>query len=415
VLVDCLPDGALREVSPHSVVSSELASADQTSPTLEHGLGLYVERATDIHLGERGGPVLGRASPGAYLPVVGIRDAVAEVTVPRHGRNEGTELHAFVDASALDVAIPPVPAQGEEGPAETVDLLDLDEGLGLAPRGPVIGRTACGPVHVLERDGKSVRIAQEHDGIRIVAWVEAPSIRRGAHRCARTVERKATMVNGEWVDRDPPIPPGYARVAVGRDPLEPLVRRGGIVSWLVAHGEELACEEWRVRPTKARKEDAAVTWPPLRADFERPTTVDSDPPFGAGGPRLSELAERPRNEPKVPRFQHITLVRHAQYFGARDSAPAQMELEYAEWRGYRPQPGTAEGIALCGYSDSNMVVGTSAGAVTILSKGGTSQTVAYHPEDVESWYLTRTACEADRGALLRGPLSSAHVHRGSGC
>jgi hypothetical protein len=415
VLVERLPDGTLREVNEHSVPKSQLEQVGLTSPTAERGLGLYVQKGADIHADGIGGPVIGRVSPGAYLPVVAVRDDVAEVVLSRYGRKDGSEPHAFMAASALGVDVPaalPPPVA-----AESVDYLDIEAELRLTPGGTVVARTACGPVHVVERSGSDLRVAQEHDGIRVVAWITAPEGRRGSHRCLRVIERRLAREREEWTPRVPVLPPGYVRIPTdiaGHDPLEPMFRRGGVIYWLVPNAQELSCKEWRVRPKKNRPDDAALEWPVVRAELTHPTTVDTDPPFGAGGLGLSAVGERLRNEPPVPRFQHVTLVFDAAFTRGRGDSHSSMDLEGPEERGARPQPGHGVGIALCGNSENYTIVGTHVGSVTVLA-GGTHLTVAYHPEDAESWYLSRAACEADRAALSRGPLSSAHLHRGRGC
>jgi hypothetical protein len=166
---------------------------------------LYVQRAGDLHLGQPDGPVIGRALPGAHLPIVKRTTAAAEVTLPGY-YDLGTfepgcclhigDLHAFLDARLLGPKEPQATAPHRPPGKVYRDYeLTLD-----TPDGTSITKVRCGDLYVADQGDKH-RVTQLGDGFELTGWTKQPlPWPRG-----RRFECPPRVVT----DREAALPPGY--------------------------------------------------------------------------------------------------------------------------------------------------------------------------------------------------------------
>ena len=379
LLVDRFADGTLGAVGldfPPALLSPR----GRSSPTRSRGLGLFAQRRTDLHVESIGGPVVGWADAGAYLSVLGFGAGFVEVALTDHrALTPGVAFGAaFVESAALGVAESSAPFP----PEARGDYMDVAVPMAAAPGGTPYAVTACGPLQVLERDGRRLRVAQSRDGVHVGGWLaEAPSRARGDNACdPRVVELgpRGTDV--------PRLPAGYVPYAGGDtldDPLGPTLRRRGVVAW-IAPGDDgaLRCVDWTAQAEKAHD----VTVAGVSGELRRETTT--------GGQRSRVVFSIAVGPP-------------------RGAAPSGVTLEGPSWSG------SGEGVALCGTTYS--IVAADSDRVTLLRGTYLDGLAGYRPEDAEVWYLSLAACEAARREADAAPLassassaSSAWVHR-SGC
>ncbi|MEZ4298572.1 MAG: hypothetical protein R3B70_26710 [Polyangiaceae bacterium] len=357
-LVELLADGeVLSPPETGQAIHGFLPDDARTKPGDRRGLMLYGQRISDLHLDSPTGPVVGRIHPGAFLSVAPHDETHWQVAVPRY-----SGLLAYVEKSALG----PTP-QRQVTPVQTGKRVE-DFGMDLWTPGGTKAFTTllCGDFHVQDQDGGAIA-SQYYDGIEITGRLDTSQWIWGEHGETRCLGRLVYDVKGhlrEGAGKDfrdsveiERIPEGYVRVQLPPvDPFVDLMDRRASFFWLVETKRGLECHEWKVA-TAARERKAPE------------------------GPRITGKIKRLRDP--------IQAELDAQYHPS--SAP-DTPGDLALWG-----PHFKEGGYKCGRRFSILASGAEWLYVDNpgLRKGPVSGTlVAFHPADVEHWFLTSGACQA---------------------
>jgi hypothetical protein len=377
LVVERMDDGRLRPIDA-DLPPTGLTPRLLEKPTQEDGLGLYAQRAAELHLGALEGPVIARVSAGTFVPIVEWGARATRVASPLHSESDpfGPLVRAFVDSGALGLKGGSAPAV-----AETVtpyaDYIDWDMPLRLGPHDEPFAETPCGPMRVLVRDGAQARIAQDIDGFHMEGWITAPRERVGSHRCEPRVIAPREVSEE---DASVPSPAGYvpfipdatvdARVVA-------LFHGRGTLYWLIDRGGRFTCDAWTVVPRR----------PPENLD-DREGLVGELRQFD------NHLGRR-------------EVVSFGLLFGPhKGRRPAVISLTGPS------ESGPNGGVALCGQLYA--ILSLHDNALTMLRGEYPVGLFGYRTEDTDTWYLTRPSCEAAAREIAATPslADAGFVRRG---
>jgi len=327
---------------------------------------LYAQRLVELHHGKPEGLVIGRLYPGAFASVAPAGDASWLLAVPRHGRGEA--LLAYVAKDALgDTKLPDPP---ETVPGDT--HFDFATGIPFFAEGEYVQwqgqfQLLCGGFRVedqLRQYYRGVEIEVSYDNARRVmglGFVHSQPERGGTpcppHHVYRG--RHGLFVHGgrDVLDRTDvdALPPGYLTVVrPEKDPIRAGIEKRSAVYWLSGAYGDLRCEEWRF--VRRMRRDGSL----------------------------------------VPALERRGTPNDVWY---RVDLPKLPEEANAGWalslRG--PHSGWSEG----GCYDTFEVLRVDADRIYIwsfpkLQSWPEGELVAFPPDEVEQWFLTREACESVR-------------------
>jgi hypothetical protein len=344
--VELLPDGRIRARDPKGDPIEGFAPEPKgTAAGEERGLGVYVQTETPIYLAPKG-PEIGRAFPGAYLPVLSVDACNVQVI-----------LRAFSPASGDGPmkAWLPVDAVGTKelilrpAPTPLRHVRDQRRVLRAEPgdASSAFARTRCGRMEVLEvrqdKGGADVqRVGQSEQGVELRGWVDRPIVdARGDDDCpVRLLDKKQVV----GFDGEASLPEGYAALgdglALGKE-LEKLAKKDRTIYVPLVDGLGARCEAFKLRAKGAEL---------VRADPDKTKKAES------------------------------------------------WQVRLAEGR--LTVSGPCRGGGLC--SLPYLIVGMASDRIVLLparddlaSRAG--ELLAYHQDDTEPWYLERSACEAQGG------------------
>lgn len=344
--VELLPDGRIRARDPKGdPVEGFAPDAAGSVAGEERGIGLFVQAEAPLLLTPEG-PEIGRAFPGAYLPVASMDACRAQVLLRAFSApSGGGPLKAFLPADAvgakeLSLRPPPAPLRHVRDQRR---VLRAEPGAASS----AFAQTRCGRLEVLETGrepgGAEVqRVAQAEQGVELRGWVDRPIVdARGDGACpVRRLTRKEVV----GFDGESGLPEGYAALGDGAalsKEVERLFKRDRTVYVSLVDGLGARCEAFKVRSKGTEL---------VRADQEKSRRAD------AWQVRLGE--------------GRLTLS------------------------------GPCRGGGLC--SLPYLLAGVKADRIELVpardelaSRAG--DLLAYHQEDAEPWYLERAACEAHGG------------------
>ncbi|MBI2894507.1 MAG: hypothetical protein HYY06_13225 [Deltaproteobacteria bacterium] len=374
-LVELLADGSVRAVEGD--LQGRLPPEARSWPTADRGLGLFVQAHADLHLGAPDGPVVGRALPGAYLPVIEPGPRTTEIALPGYQiaiDNRWRPVRAFVDSRSLgtrELPLPPSP--------DAADFRDHARDLSVVPGGPTFAQTLCGPLRVVEERDGLPRIAQHRAGVEVMGWARVGfERRRGDLACPpRVVERRWSM---DEAAPQPELPEGYvAADSTLGDPLGERVRRGGRIFWLEEEGfDGLACTDWRIQAERGASDRVRLSSSFIDDSGDANLVVSSF---------IFEYAAADSvHLPSVVLLGPQTEVR-----ANRGRGPVRSSMSM-------------------GCGEIYTIVSADPERVRVVRGQYLFGLVGYHPEDAETWYLDRRACES---AAAR-PIASANQAHG-GC
>lgn len=402
VLIELSENGYVNTPSDaKEQVAGYLTEATLTQPADRAGLMLYAQRTTDLHLDSKQGPVIGRLHPGAFVGVAVRGEGRGMVAVPRYNRTNAADpktLLAYVDVSALG----PHPAP------EVVPVLagrvahDFGVSLHLRGQWAAVDNLLCGELHFVEVDGDT-RATQYYRGVEVSGWLESKWYwgDHGPTPCpGRTVFRHRDtlfLLDGrDWLDARAvaSIPADFMRVAPPKDdPLRAAILAGTSVYWLTRSDEQLVCREWRPKARWLRAGQTGVNCLAKQDMLE------------------GELLQR--NDSLGTYFpMNYTPV-------AADQSGGSLELLGPYFKrfgtGYK-----------CGVAFQLLAA---VGDVLFMERPGVYaaggpppkeyKPVAFHPQDVERWYLTRESCHAALAkaelAIQQDPSSTERLGLHVGC
>ena len=341
-----------------------------TRPTDRAGLMLYAQRTTELHLDSKNGPVIGRLHPGALVGVAASRVEVVEVAVPRYTRTNASPpntLLDFVDATAL-------------GPEPTVEVTPELPGslvrnfpfpLHLRDQWAAIDSLLCGELHIVEVDGDT-RATQYYRGIEVSGWFESEwhfgdhgPVPCQARMVFSDAERLILFEGRDWLDAHeiPAVPQGYLPVAPpSDDPLADVILHGKPIYWLTRAHEKISCRRWH----------ADAKW--LRAGhIGKNCLANQDMLEG-------ELLQQ------EDRLGTYFLMNYTPVGAAKGGGSIELLGPYFKRSGTGYKGGVAFQMLLVRGDIIYMERPRS-----LPSMGYTP--VAFLPEDVEHWYLSRESCE----------------------
>lgn len=384
VLIELLPGGKVRSVpEAREAFEGFIPEAMMKTPADRRGLMLHGQRVSELHLDSPAGPVIGRIHPGAFVSIAPQDDgATWLVAVPRYSESsgEGHPLLAYVDRSALG------PAPQKQVPPVLAGKVSRDFGLPLWADDlsrVLVNRLLCGDFYITGEDGRE-RASQYHDGIEVSGRLDVWTWRdRGESAClGRMVfqrgERLQEARGKDWLDAAAieAVPEGYRRLDLPeKDPLAAVIERRASVFWLVQTKRGLECHEWRVTQSSARK---------------------------GATPAVLEGQLRRQRDPIHAYFRFD--------YGPSPGGPVRGDLSL--WGPYFTGGGYKCGrpFSLVG-ADTDLLYVDNPKLRT--DPPGEWKLVAYHPDDVEHWFLGREACETARGravdTLARDPGAADHL------
>ncbi len=330
-----------------------------------------------LHLDAPDGPVIGRLVAGARViprarsgPYAQVLVEGVERPVMSEGGMRALELLAWIDVRELveRAALPAEPSVRH--------VRDFHTWMQLAPGEGRFAWTGCGPLRVVEdrRDAEgrlvATRVAQTRNGFELVGWTESPlARRRGDHACPAQVIAPTRIV-GLLAGRSPPppepLPPGVVEASVvpaGR--ITALARSRASVYWIAETDDGAVCEDWRL------------------AVRGRATALEHDARVDGGLSRTSFAVE-------VSDGSLVLL------------GPSSRWIRHPRTGGWGEMSfGCADQYDMVGGDDEHIVLlpGQHLGGVR-----------GYRPEETESWFLTRAACEAaiERAPSIDEALALAH-------
>lgn len=377
VLIELAEDGHVSSLpGAKEMFAGYLAETTLTRPADRAGLMLYAQRTTELHLDSKGGPVIGRLHPGAFVGVAVSGEGRGVVAVPRYTRTNAAEprtLLAYVDANALG----PHPVR-EVAPAfEGRRVYNFGLPLHLRDQWAAVDNLLCGAFHVVEGQGDT-RATQYYRGVEVSGWLES-SWNWGDHGptpCpARSVFRhqnRLVLLDGrDWLDTReiPSIPAGFMLVEPPRtDPLGAALVAGKSIYWLTRSSDQLACREWRPK----------AHW--LRA----------------GQTGVNGLAQQDMLQGELLQRNDSLGTYHPISYTpvAVDKSGGSIELLGPYFKRF----GTGYKCVVA------FQLRAARGDVLFVERLGTHSSggappkeytrVAFHPQDVEHWYLTQDSCNA---------------------
>jgi hypothetical protein len=364
ILVELLPDGSIRTAEAPEQREVIPPSGVRRWPTADAGLGLFVQRSVGLSLGAPDGPTIGKALPGAYLPIIAYGTRVTEVALPGYKVRSPANwdpVRVFVDSNALGTAVlSPPPA-----PPTKVDYRDHEVPISVEKGLQPFASTLCGPMRVLIRDGRLSKVIQYSRGIEVEGWLsKEPDGQRGSHVCPPRVVRKDSSSEDPQDGETSRTHVGYVSLGSGassRDSLKTVINAAGSLFWVVVgEDDELKCIEWQVKRRAGDAQKSELGSLQYKVQLRR--TVDKER-------RLATSFALSYSPGEGVRPSQVSLVGPTSYVGAR-----------------------AEGVALCG--EAYMIVESAADHVSLLRGGYPNGIVSYHPDDAETWYLNRQSCEA---------------------
>ena len=365
VHVEMQPDGVVRSL-PGETPSFEgrLPAALLKEPADRRGLMLYAQRLVELHHGKPDGLVIGRLYPGAFASVAPAGDASWLVAVPRHGDGEALLTYAAKDALG-DTKLPDPP---ETIPGDT----HFDFGFGVPfgslpphdqPQGWI--QLLCGGVHVDSRvrqyyRGVEIEVERDRMAGRSVVFGLAPErgptpclpryVYRGPH--GMFVHSGRDVLDRTDVDT---IPPGYlAVVKPEKDPIRAAVDSRSAVYWLSGTSGKLECEEWRFLPRAQR--DGSVVHGLVR----RGARVDAW--YRVDLPKLPKEAQFGSSLSLWGPISDDSTIVCTEPFAVLRVDADRMYMRYFPQAQSWPE----------------------------------REVVAFPPDEVEQWFLTRAACDAVR-------------------
>ena len=370
VRVELSTDGRVRTLSgSQEPLEGYLLEAQLTQPADRAGLMLYAQRTAELHLDMPDGPIIGRLHPGAFVGVAARGGRSVVVAVPRYRRtnSKAGALLAYVEVSALGVA--PI---AERAPAIAGKLVrNFGVPLHLREQWAAIDNLLCGGFHIEESNGDT-RATQYYRGIEVSGWLESAWYwgDHGPSPCpARTVYRgngKLVLLEGrDWLDAQDiaSIPPGFTAIDPPlSDPLAKAIEQGQSLYWLtLAHGQ-LACRGWHPKAHWLHAGQSGANVFANRDQLE------------------GELSDGDEYFP-----MNYTPVSADKSGGWLELLGPHFKKSHTGWRcGVAFTLRAAQGATL--YME---------GPGAYSSGGGPPKEyapVAFHPEDVERWYLSRDGC-----------------------
>lgn len=223
-------------------------------PAYEIAEQLWVQSSTEIRLDGPTGPVVGRAYPGARLTVVSITEQWLEVGLEQFGHRFVGNSHqglltGFVSSTRLgrgEASVSPAALKGRV-------VENFRRALSPTPFGEDrFVDTSCGVLRVAEDrdnpDGQSAqKLAQYRDGVEIFGWSDRP-VRglRGDNICPRRV-----IYADRWqveLGNRPQVPPGYVLRDLERSTLAAshALKTGNQFYWLLDEAEGAVCRGYRI-------------------------------------------------------------------------------------------------------------------------------------------------------------------------
>jgi len=344
--VELRPDGRIRARDPRGDPIEGFAPEPKgTEAGEERGLGVYVQTEAPLYVAPRGAEI-GRAFPGAYLPVVSMDACNVQVLLrafsPASG---GGPVKAWLPADAvgtreLSLRAPPPPSRYVRDQRRVLRAEP-------AVAASAFAQTRCGRLEVLESrpvaGGAEIqRVAQVEQGVELSGWVDRPIVdARGEGGCpVRLLDKKQVVA----FDGESSLPEGYAALGDGAaltKELDKLARKERTVYVPVVDGLAARCEAFRLKAKGAEL---------VRADPDKATKAET------WQVRLGEGT--------------LTLS------------------------------GPCRGGGHCALS--YLIAGVASDRIVLLPDrddlaSRAAELLAYHQDDAESWFFERRACEAQGG------------------
>lgn len=361
--------------------SVPVAAAEPSPEPEEMVLPEVAPRDVALHLDRPDGPVIGRLLAGARLVAEDRHDPFVQVAlggvyrpVPLSGGITALPLSAWIDTRELaEPAAPVVDTTVRE-------VRDFGTLMQLTPDGGGFAWTTCGPLRIVEerRDAQgelaATRIAQTFDGYELVGWTESPlSRRRGDHRCPPEVIAAVqgyVLMPGQTVPVPDPLPAGFVEAhMVPASRVTAMARARSEIYWIEETDAGAVCQPWRLAvrrgATALEHDESQPSGWRGRASYE---VYVSDGGVVLLGPTVHWIRQ-PRGQLQVG------------------------DLSFACGSEYAMVEANAERIVLLPGQHNGGVRG-------------------YRPEQTESWFLSRDACEA---AVQRAPSvdeALALAHKG---
>lgn len=327
-------------------------------PAYAIGENLWVHSSAEIRLDGPTGPIVGHAYPGARMTVISIDQGWLEVGLEQFGHRRVGNSHqglltGFVSSTHLgreeaSVAPPLLKGRVVENFRRALSTAPFEEDW--------FANTSCGVLRVLEDrddpDGQSAqKLVQYREGVEIFGWSDRPvQGLRGDRHCPKRV-----IYADRWEleqGAQPEVPSGY----VLRDPeraalaASQALKTGSRFYWLLDEVEGTICREYQIG------EQELVSEPYVK-------------------------------ERRVARERHVAR---------RDGA--WIELSGPHWYRQEPDGWSRWMSSRCLYayevveaqSDRLLVVNGRVGGST--DSAPSTRPYAYHPKDVEPWFLSHEAC-----------------------
>jgi hypothetical protein len=366
-------DGVVRSLPGETpTFEGRLPESLLKTPADARGLRLYAQRLVELHHGTPDGMVIGRLYPGALASVAPAGESSWLVAVPYYG------VLAFVPKDAMGDTKPPAPAETLDGDTHfdfTRDVPFSTEPLDGPPAGWV--DLLCGGFRVDDR------IRQYYRGVEIDLSYDYARRFGGLGFTHQYPERGPNPCSPRYLYRGPhgmfmlderswrhriyveAIPAGYMmRETPTTEPIRDALEKQRAVYWLSGASGKLECEQWRfvrkwvgisgiAAPALVRAGGAEPMWYPIDVPrFSHYGVVDESPSLGLWGPKSHRVGYTCSED-----FQVLKLTEDRMYMGL---------------------PGRLEGWPA-------------------------TDDIAFPPDQVEQWFLTREACESVRRVAPQTP------------
>ena len=358
---------------------------------------LHVAKVSELRLLSPEGPVIGRVHPGAVVRILERRAEHVAFELPFRSANGHERVVGWVHRAAL--ATEPVPRAPVALRGRVVR--DFSAALTYGKQRTPFATTLCGEILLPDDDpsrtvpGSSMLartlledgVWDDGDPIHQQRWRRAIQVEAGVeiagetewilgnagpiHCAARVVEDRPSgwfRTGGREPDRRvEALPASWIRVtAAPSDAFADLATEKARVHWLVQTREGPSCRAWTLEARRASAGGEPRFEGRLVRRVSTPTelVVHSYP--------LSYEAARPGS------FGSLGLL------GPYKTTYAAGRVDQSGWK--------------CAHS---LAFARRSGDTLELLRSRLDAVVAYHPDDVERWYLTEEACESARQAALR--------------